>query len=143
MSGAVTDAFNKFRALQRERSQEQLSGPLVELLGVCKPALVGVSRAEQVEILREVAFLLGDLPGNQQIWAWLKHLSKQADAQLRDALTTTFFVLIPDDPVDDRDLVCLWSCIDDVQTRWIIAEAYTPQPHKMLPHFVRYLSGPK
>lgn len=146
MSPLITEVLNKLHAgLGTRYPPEQLHRDLKEFLDLCAADLAGASRADQVEVLHEVAFLLGDLQGNvqgyDQIWFWLRHLAKGADLQLRDALTAAIFVLVPDDPVDDRGLMCLWACIEDVRTRWVIAEAYDLQPEKMLPHFVRYIAG--
>lgn len=141
MPPSIVSALDKLRAgIRKEYPQECLHRDLSELLNLCAPSLAGASRADQVEILREIAFLLTDLPGNEPIWSWLRHLAKEADPHFKDTLTVTVFELVPEDPVDERDLMCLWSCIDDVRTRWVIAEAYARQPHKMLPHFVCYLS---
>ena len=101
MTPLLVDAFDKLRAgIQGQCPPERLHSDLRELLSLCKPFIIGAPRSDQVEILLEIGFLLGELPGNQQIWFWLRALAKEADAQLKDALTVTIFELVPDDPVD-------------------------------------------
>ena len=119
-------------------SENDLRMSLDEFLACCQGALNDFAQDKQMEVFLEVAYVLEKLPGNSQIWSWLKGISHRADQIRRDALRIALFELVPEEPIREQDLLSLWSFMEEAGIRWAVRDAYTHCPHKLEEHYLLY-----
>lgn len=77
------------------------------------------------------------------VWNWILEQAKTTDSFTRVLLKICIFEMIPEAPVNLRNLVRLFDLLRDEERQWAVVEAYHLQPEKFYRDFRDYVFNKK
>jgi hypothetical protein len=90
----------------------------------CDQLLLDPQRRFEHVVFTEVAYLLADHAGSEEVWAWLRNVGRNSDRARQVAMQIALLELVPEDPVIEMDFLRLWQASREAATRWMLFAAY-------------------